>query len=276
MKLPSAFASSVDRARQAHAQTALLYGAQGLGLVAIAEAIAPYHIRHIQPLASESAKTSEHTTISVTAIRDLYEQTRTSGQQQTVIIEQADRMTIAAQNALLKLLEEPTADTTFILTTHFVEKILPTVRSRTALFHIPQLTFQQSLDFLQAYPKLSSQEIQQLLFIAAGKPALLDELALNTNKRTAMFSVASAAKKFVYEREPYQQLLFIQPYTKSRTEARNFIETIILVLKHVHSRQPGIDHIMQLELCVDILHTLDTNSNVRLTLTNFVVQWNTQ
>jgi DNA polymerase-3 subunit delta' len=47
-----------------------------------------------------------------------------------VIFREAERMNHAAQNALLKSLEEPPAHTLFVLTTHQPEALLPTVRSR--------------------------------------------------------------------------------------------------------------------------------------------------
>jgi DNA polymerase-3 subunit delta' len=52
------------------------------------------------------------------------------GARRIVIFREADRMNHAAQNALLKSLEEPPAHTLFVLTTHQPEALLPTVRSR--------------------------------------------------------------------------------------------------------------------------------------------------
>lgn len=47
-----------------------------------------------------------------------------------IVFREAERMTEDAQNALLKSLEEPPADTCFILTTSQPEALLPTIRSR--------------------------------------------------------------------------------------------------------------------------------------------------
>jgi len=56
-------------------------------------------------------------------------------------IEEANLLTIPAQNALLKLLEEPPANTTIYLTTQAQSSLLPTIRSRcqviTLLNHQP-------------------------------------------------------------------------------------------------------------------------------------------
>ena len=58
------------------------------------------------------------------------------GRRRVTIINQADALEISAQNALLKVLEEPPASSVFILVTALPDTLLPTVRSRC-----PQLRF---------------------------------------------------------------------------------------------------------------------------------------
>ena len=52
---------------------------------------------------------------------------------QVMIVEDADRLTEQACNALLKAIEEPTARTVWMLCAPTVEDVLPTIRSRTRL-----------------------------------------------------------------------------------------------------------------------------------------------
>lgn len=47
-----------------------------------------------------------------------------------VIIENADKMTLEAANAFLKVCEEPLPDVSFFLTTNHINKIIPTILSR--------------------------------------------------------------------------------------------------------------------------------------------------
>ena len=54
------------------------------------------------------------------------------GRRRVTIIEQADALVIAAQNALLKTLEEPVPESVFVLVTSRPDTLLPTVRSRCA------------------------------------------------------------------------------------------------------------------------------------------------
>lgn len=55
----------------------------------------------------------------------------------TVIVDQADLMTIEAQNALLKLIEEPPPRTLVILVAERLQLLLPTVRSRAMTVYFP-------------------------------------------------------------------------------------------------------------------------------------------
>jgi len=52
------------------------------------------------------------------------------GGRRAVIVDAADEMNVSAANALLKLLEEPPADTVILLVSHQPTALLPTIRSR--------------------------------------------------------------------------------------------------------------------------------------------------
>ncbi len=72
----------------------------------------------------------------------------------------AQDMRIEAQNALLKILEEPPAYGVFLLLTDNAEKLLPTVRSRCtelALHALPENILRAELE--KAFPQVSAQQI---------------------------------------------------------------------------------------------------------------------
>lgn len=58
----------------------------------------------------------------------------------TVLIREAERLTIPAQNALLKTLEEPPPNSLIILTTSKADLLLPTIVSRCQLIKLPAKT----------------------------------------------------------------------------------------------------------------------------------------
>ena len=62
------------------------------------------------------------------------------GGYKVMLIWMADKMNISAANKLLKLIEEPPSQTTFILITEDEEQIISTIRSRCQLLHFPPLS----------------------------------------------------------------------------------------------------------------------------------------
>ena len=71
--------------------------------------------------------------ISVHTVRAMIERMQMSsmsGNWRVVLIDSVDELTVAAENAILKLLEEPPQQTLFLLVTHQLSNVLPTVRSR--------------------------------------------------------------------------------------------------------------------------------------------------
>ena len=76
--------------------------------------------------------------IKTERIRELVAQFSQAGiesQQQVFIIEQAEKMHPNAANSLLKVIEEPQSEVYIFFLTSDEEKILPTIRSRTQIFH---------------------------------------------------------------------------------------------------------------------------------------------
>lgn len=71
------------------------------------------------------------------------------GHRKVFIIEEAERMNPAAQNALLKTLEEPQPDTVFILISDDEEELLETIRSRCRLFRMEPVPEERVVELLE-------------------------------------------------------------------------------------------------------------------------------
>ena len=80
------------------------------------------------------------------------------------VIDRADCLNDAAQNALLKTLEEPEGSACFVLISYAMEKILPTVRSRAQL-----LNFIPTLE--DAAAKSSLADARAAVFVYCSKPS---------------------------------------------------------------------------------------------------------
>lgn len=66
----------------------------------------------------------------------------------TIIIENADRMSDSVRNALLKILEEPPADTVFILTTARRNAVMPTILSRVRTYNFAERNLDQQKEVI--------------------------------------------------------------------------------------------------------------------------------
>lgn len=94
-----------------------------------------------------------------------------------VIFEEAERMTEAAQNALLKTLEEPPDDSLLLLTACRREGLLDTIRSRCELIRMPPPTAEESDAARDRYfIGLSEEEWEALLLFAEGVPGQAAEI----------------------------------------------------------------------------------------------------
>jgi DNA polymerase-3 subunit delta' len=66
----------------------------------------------------------------VRKLKNFFALSAADGGRRVVIVDAADEMNVSAANALLKVLEEPPANTTMLLICHQPSRLLPTIRSR--------------------------------------------------------------------------------------------------------------------------------------------------
>lgn len=90
------------------------------------------------------------------------------GRRRVVIVDQADALGAAPQNALLKTLEEPRPASVFILVTPRPDALLPTVRSRCAILRFGRLAASDVAAILIAKHKYPEAEAHAVAAIADG------------------------------------------------------------------------------------------------------------
>ncbi len=94
----------------------------------------------------------------------------------TAIIDPAESMTISAFNSLLKLLEEPEANTLLILLSSNVAKLPMTIISRCQRIHLTQPDEEQALTWLKQRVDLQNDHLKHLLAATLGAPLATLEL----------------------------------------------------------------------------------------------------
>ena len=101
--------------------------------------------------------------ISIAQIRELIDkqnQTAHQGGYKVIWIQEVERLSISAFNALLKSLEEPGANTLFLLTSAQAASLPATIRSRCQKVNVPQPSLADSMAWLQ---KLLPQQDEALI-----------------------------------------------------------------------------------------------------------------
>jgi len=103
--------------------------------------------------ADVSVVRTEKLSIGVDEVRDLVRRSALApaGRRwQIMIVEDADRLTEQANNALLKAIEEPTSQTVWMLCAPTTEDLLPTIRSRCRLVTLSTPTTEEVAAFLRS------------------------------------------------------------------------------------------------------------------------------
>ena len=122
--------------------------------------------------AVDESKGTQKNNLDVAQLRSVapfLRKTASYGGWRVVIIDDADTMNRNAQNALLKILEEPPADTLLILVTHRIGALIPTIRSRCRVIDFAPLATgdMQTLMARRGQP-LSAQECETLVHLSGG------------------------------------------------------------------------------------------------------------
>jgi DNA polymerase-3 subunit delta' len=131
--------------------------------------------------------------ISVDQVRELGEfmgMTAALSPWRVAVIDTVDELAAAGANALLKMLEEPPANTLFFLISHAPGRLLPTIRSRCRRVDFQRLEDDAMTSILEAQaPALSQAERQKIIgmsFGSAGRALAFAELGLAKLEEAAL------------------------------------------------------------------------------------------
>lgn len=172
----------------------------------------------------------ETSTISVDIIRainkDITLQPYQAGKK-IVLIESAHLMTVQAQNALLKSIEEPPIHVIFILFADQTNKILPTIRSRCRIVRLHSLTKQEVSKILVKRTDVSPALALSCALLSEGNPGKAIEIATSESYARDRLRVS-----VILDHDNYSvSTMFkdiIETLSASRDEAVQFIEIFAL------------------------------------------------
>ncbi len=122
-----------------------------------------------------------------------------------VLIEPADAMNLQAQNALLKVLEEPPEDTHFLLVANALQKVLPTIKSRSFLLEVPPLSEEELKEKTGIKDplliELSEGSLEMAMKLKEDKELIYTAKALLEGDTLTLYKKALEVEKWDYERQ---------------------------------------------------------------------------
>ena len=193
-------------------------------------------------------------TVSVEQTRDFREDmflSPTESDHKVYILKDTEVMTTAAQNALLKVIEEPPENTYIFLLTADQDKILTTIKSRAQFVQMQSFSPREVIDYLTSSPihretvsGIDGERIEEAalasLGVIGGALSLLDERQMaDTEKTRALVCSLLAA---IRVRGAFSQLyLALTAMPTSRAELKRTFEFALLGIRDAFTVRSGID-----------------------------------
>ena len=178
-KVRDRFSKSVSKNALSHAH--LIIGEDGIGKSLLADEFAykilgiPSQREHVDIVHSKSEKASFGVdlvrTIIAEANKKPYECDR-----KVIIIHNGEKLTVAAQNALLKTIEEPLTGIFIIILSSNIDSILETIRSRCQIHRLAPLSKEEiNLYISKKYNGIDDELNRTLISFSEGIPGRVDK-----------------------------------------------------------------------------------------------------
>ena len=229
------------------------------------EIIDPFKNKQNYILEINEHKSPSSTTIGIfiediRLLRDTVK-TQRKGVQTIVIIHDAAKLTEQAQNALLKILEEPHQNSHFILATKHIQSLLDTVRSRCQVKKIAPSNL--TID-------LPADKKARIKFMSDGDKFLESRLIKDSEFYNKKVKVFESAKIFISGSQ-LDKMALITSIKESRDEALDLVNASLTVCKFMITSHYNNDLRMKTDKLLQTGESLRKNANIRLALLACVI-----
>lgn len=222
----------------------------------------------------------DKSSISIDKIRQAQQflKLKTTGEapiRRVLTVDQAELMTIEAQNAFLKILEEPPADTAILILTSQKIKLLPTIRSRAQSLAIKSVTKEQIDNYFKdlGYDQTA---INQAFHISNGRIGLISSI-LNDSDTDSQLDSINQAKK-ILSMTKFERLAAVDALAKNKDNLPEIIDALSIISQAALKQTLNQDKTKQakqwhhtLKLATETEQKLPLNPNTKLLLTDLLL-----
>ncbi|MFO8061021.1 MAG: DNA polymerase III subunit [Bacillota bacterium] len=201
-------------------------------------------------------------------VRPMMRRRTFTGRHKILLVPEANRLTREAQNAMLKILEDPLGSSVLVLVTASLEPLLPTVRSRCVRIPFRNLSFAAFSDRLRRAGMDEEMRHRELYLVTAGDVELAEQLAGSESAENRWMRAEKLVRQLIEGTPlpPVEITRWAEQLGKDREEAVENLALILVIMRgRLLSGSAGV-----FADCVDVISQtvewVETYANRRLAI----------
>ncbi len=151
------------------------------------------------------------------------------GSQRVIIMRDIHTLTLPAQNALLKTLEEPPVGTTMIVTAESPAALLETIVSRCRPVYLAPVASSAIEGLLREQPAIDRELISEAVEMSNGLPGRALVLPSSEEAMSAQRMVQERVYSLLTERSLYDRLLIAQDITQKGSDVGQYVQMVTTI-----------------------------------------------
>lgn len=155
------------------------------------------------------------------------------GERKVLILYRCDKLTVQAQNALLKTIEEPPKGVYLILLSDSLEMILDTIQSRCQVYKLTPLFKEEISNYIDyKYPNLSLEDKHSALAYSTGVPGKVDRFIEDQNLK-GLRDICIDLFEDILKREPGIVLKYEELLKNSKEEQLELLNILLSYIRDI-------------------------------------------
>lgn len=155
------------------------------------------------------------------------------GDKKVLVLYKCDKLTIQAQNALLKTIEEPPKGVYLILLSDSLETILDTIKSRCQIYKLTPLNKEEISIYIEdKYTDLTSEDKKSALAYSAGVPGKVDRFIGDQNLKN-LRDICIGLFEDIFKREQGLILKYEELFKNSKDDKLELLNILLSYIRDI-------------------------------------------